>query len=125
MECGLQFVNYNKNQQRRVNIDTNITRFRSHYGISHEAIAAMIKDLQEQYNSILYDLFLALCYADNYNTEEIHASNWRVYTDKVENYVKCYFKLIQSLKSKKIKIGRFKKDTIYIYSVDGVHFHKR
>ena len=30
LECGLQFVNYNKNQQKRVNMDTNITRFRSH-----------------------------------------------------------------------------------------------
>ena len=42
LECGLQFVNYNKNQQKRVNMDTNITRFRSHYGVGHEAIVAMI-----------------------------------------------------------------------------------
>ena len=42
-QCGLQIVNYNKNEKK--NIDTHITRFRSHYGVGHEAIAAMIKDL--------------------------------------------------------------------------------
>ena len=61
----------------------------------------------------------------NYNTEEVHASKRRVYPDKVENRVKCYFKLIQSQKSNKVKIGKFKKDTIYVYSVDGVHFYSR
>ena len=66
-----------------------------------------------------------MSFANNYNTEEVHASNWRVCPDKVENRVKRYFKLTQSLKSKEIKIGKFKKDTIYVYSVDGVHFHTR
>ena len=47
LECGLQFVNYNEDQQERVNIDTNITRFRSHYGVDHKAITAMIKDLPQ------------------------------------------------------------------------------
>ena len=78
-------------------------KFRSHYGVGHEAIAVMIKDLPQQDNFVLYDLFLALSFANNYNTKEVHASNWRVCTNKVKNCVKCYFKLIQSLKSKKIK----------------------
>ena len=125
LECGLQFVNYNKNQQKRVNMDTNITRFRSHYGVGHEAIAAMIEDLPQQDNFVLYNLFLVLSFFNNYNTEEVHASNWRVCPDKVKDCVKRYFKQKQSLKSKKIKIGKFKKDTIYVYSVNGVHFHTR
>ena len=45
LECGLQFVNYNENQQERANIDKNISRVRSHYGVSHKAIVAMIEDL--------------------------------------------------------------------------------
>ena len=126
MECGLQFINYNENQQARVNVDTNITSFRSHYGVGHKYIVAMIKDLPQQDNFVLYDLFLALSFTNNYNTEEIHTtSNWRVCPDKVENCVKRYFKLIQSLKSKKIKISKFKTDTIYVYSVDGVYFHSK
>ena len=84
MECGLQLVNYNENQQERVNIDTNITRFRSHYGVGHKAIAVMIKDLPQQDNFVLYDLFLVLSFANNYNTEEVHASNWRVYPIKLK-----------------------------------------
>ena len=66
-------------------MDKNITRSRSHYSVDHEAIAAMIKDLPQQDNFVLYDLFLALSFANNYNTEEVHASNWRVCPDKVEN----------------------------------------
>ena len=90
-------------------MDTNITRFRSHYGIGYEAITAMIKDLPQQDNFVLYDLFLALIFANNYNTEEVHASNWKVCPDKVKNRIKRCFKLIQLLKSKRIKIGKFTK----------------
>lgn len=121
LKCGLTFVNYNKNQQERVKIETNINRFRSHYGVGHKAITAMIKDLPPQDKFVLYDLFMALSFAKNYNTEIVHASNWGVCSDKVDNRVKHYFKLMQSLKSKKIFIGTFTKNTIYAYSVDGVH----
>ena len=40
-------------------------RFRSNYGVGHKAIAAMIKDLPQQDNLVLYDLFLALGFANN------------------------------------------------------------
>ena len=69
LKCGLTFVDYNKNQQERVKIETNINRFRSHYGVGHKAITAMIKDLPPQDKFVLYDLFMALSFAKNYNTE--------------------------------------------------------
>ena len=85
----------------------------------------MIKHLPQLDNFLLSDLFLVLSFANNYNTKakEVYASNWRVCPNKLKNCVKCYFKLIQLLKSKRIKIGNYRKDAIYIYSLNGVCFH--
>ena len=77
-----------------INIDTNIIRFRSHYGVSHKVIAVMIEDLPQQDTFVLYGIFLALSFANNYDTEEFHSSNWRLCPNKVKNHVKRYFKLI-------------------------------
>ncbi len=70
---------------------------------------------------------MALSFANTYTSEEVHAANWAACPDKVKNSAKFYFKQIQLLKNKKIRIGisKFKNGAIYAYSVDGVHCRTR
>lgn len=127
LECGLEFSNYTKKHQDKVNIETNWRRFGSHFGVGAKAVTALVKDLPLQWERDfkLYDLFISLSFAKMYNTEEVHARNWRVWSNKVKNCVKCYFRKIQLLKSKKIYIGNFENETIYTFTVDGVHCHTK
>ena len=108
-------------------METNRRRFRSHYCVGAKAVMALVKDLppQNPKEFKLNDLFMTLSFVKNYNSVEVHAGNWSVCTDKVKNSVKCYFKKIQLLKKKKIRVGKFENETTFVFSVDGVHCHTR
>lgn len=100
LELGLEFANYSEHQQSRVQIDTNRTRFRAHNSVGPKAIAALIKDLPPQKKFVLYELFMALSFANTYNSEEVHAGNWAMCPDKVKDCVEFYLKKKQFLKNK-------------------------
>ena len=124
LDLGLEFANYTEYQRNRVRIETNRKKFRAHYCIGAKAVVALIKDLpsQDPKEFTLYDLFLMLSFAKDYNNVEIHAGNWRVCPDNVKKIIKCYFSSkIQLLKEKKIRVGKFKNETVFAFSVDGVH----
>jgi len=123
LELGLEFVNYDKYHQDQVKMEANRRKFRAHYCIGAKAVAALIKDLppQNPKEFKIYDLFMTLSFVKNYNCAEVHGGNWRVCTDKVKKSVKCYFQKIQLLKKKKIRVGKFKNETSFAFSVDGVH----
>ena len=65
---------------------------------------------------------MVLRFVKNYNIEEVQATNWRVCVDKVNNCVIYYLKSIQLLKSKKICVGKFKKEIILGFTINRMHF---
>ena len=77
LSVGLYYVGFDKSRQR-VNLDTNICRFKALYGINPKAVCAMFANIKEKYPSQnLRDVLMAMYWVKLYNSWEVMARHSR------------------------------------------------
>ena len=102
LSYGLSLVGFgNKRQKCREALS--IRRFRAHYDIGPGAVQQLVSDLKKKYDEPfnLPNLFMALYWLKQYDTEEVMAGQWRHGEQYCRENTKKYVKLIRSMKSKK------------------------
>ena len=123
LRFGLELVGFELKRQLRVRRSLNNDRFKSFYGVEPPTVRALYEDLCKLNSSTtLRDLFMTMNWFKGYDTEHVLAGRWGKCEDHIRGKVKEYGRMIQSLKSKKIKFGGFHPEEVYIISVDGVNF---
>jgi hypothetical protein len=125
---GLQMAGFTPERQERTCLATNLARFRSAFGVSPEAIAAVLHDLQttqivaaRDNNLNVYYFLLSVNWCREYKTEKSMAGHYRLDEKTIRSWAFYYVSKIQALKPQKIRWPTFGDET-FVASVDGVHF---
>jgi hypothetical protein len=124
MSFGLEMVGFGAKRQN-VRDKLNVQRFRSHFGISPEAIVDIIADMKhgkKRDDTLLSHLMMTLCWLKLYETEHVMSGRWGFGEEFCRDTVKHVATRLQRLKAKKIKFGPFDSERIYLGTVDCVHF---
>ena len=128
LEIGLRLVNYSEGRINRAKIQTNTTRFKSHFGVNQIVAAQVFEDLQTSPNEdarldekkISIEYFLqALNFLYAYNTEKRREPMFDLSPKTMRDWVWYYVYKIRALKQEKILFpDDFKDDDIWICTVD-------
>jgi hypothetical protein len=120
---GLSFVGFDRARQAQSGQARNFERFSAHFGWEPKVLNLVFTDLVSIFPKMdLKDALMTLNWLKGYDTRPVLAGRWGSCEEYIGPKVKEYAKMIQSLKTKKIRFGEFDPDEIYIITVDGVHF---
>ena len=99
LSYGLSLVGFGKKRQK-CREALSIRRFRAHYDIGPGAVQQLVSDLKKKYDEPfnLPNLFMALYWLKQYDTEEVMAGQWRHGEQYCRENTKKYVKLIRSMK---------------------------
>ena len=130
MHTGLEIIGFDPTRQRRTRYATNLLRFRSAFGCSPEACAAIFHDIQVAGNVATridkpncYFFLVAMNWLATYNKEAVMAGFFRCDEKTLRNRIKQYVEAVAGLKDEKIKWKDLTHvDERFVLSVDGVHF---
>ena len=120
---GLCVFQFGTERQGRVKKETNVDRFKSHYGIPPKTALAVYEGLRGKHTFVELKYFLmTLNWIKLYKTETQLSGPWGYCEDHVRAKCKEYAKMIQSLKEDKIVFDGFEEDEIHWITVDTVNF---
>ncbi|KAL3936902.1 MAG: hypothetical protein SGARI_002359 [Bacillariaceae sp.] len=100
--------------------NTKLRRFRAHFGVGPDAVAAIYNDLIPV-GVHINDLLMGLNFLKGYDTEHVLSGRWKMDEKKLREKNRATVKAIQALKEKKVVWGEWDDDEVFIVSVDGVH----
>lgn len=122
LAAGLSYVGFSTARQKRVNLNCNVERFKSFYGIPPTTVAPVLLDLRADNPDLTYKLALmAMNWLFLYPTYPVLAGIWGYCEKFIGANVIGYAKKIQKLCEKKIKF-QFKDDPEIPASIDTVNF---
>jgi hypothetical protein len=106
---GLQMAGFTPERQERTCLATNLARFRSAFGVSPEAIASVLHDLQttqivaaRDNNLNVYYFLLSVNWCREYKTEKSMAGHYRMDEKTIRSWAFYNVSKIQALKPQKI-----------------------
>ena len=121
-KLGLSLAGFDLKRQK-CRKKKSMRRFRAHYGVGPEAIAALFSDLthvQSEKDHDLTSLLFAIMWLKLYDTEEVMAGRWGFGEEYCRNKVKEYLKRIQKLKASKISFDGLDHSCTFL-PVDTMH----
>lgn len=122
LAAGLSYVGFSTARQKRVNLNCNVERFKSFYGIPPTTVAPVLLDLRADNPDLTYKLALmAMNWLFLYLPYPVLAGIWGYCEKFIGANVIGYAKKIQKLCEKKIKF-QFKDDPEIPASIDTVNF---
>jgi hypothetical protein len=115
---GLSYAGFDRSRQGN---QADMRRFRAHFGVSPEAIEALIADIERGGKKVTpKNLFMAICWLKLYETEEVMAGRWDHDEKTCRLIVREYVKEIKKLKSQKITFEGLHQDCKFL-GVDCIH----
>lgn len=104
LSVGLSYCGFDAKRQQRVNLDRNLRRFQSFFGIFPTTVAPILKDLKDANPNFVHkDSLMAMNWLYLYDTREVLSGRWGPHENEIGSRVIEYGKEIQKLKAKKIK----------------------
>jgi hypothetical protein len=104
LAVGLACAGYDIKRQIKVNLKQNMTRFKQFFGPEPPTIVALFKDLRDKHSTFKYkDGLMTLNWLYLNDKQSVLGGRWGYCKEYIGPTVKKYAKMIQSLKSKKIK----------------------
>ena len=100
MKAGLDLVGF-KGRQEFVTKAHNIARFRAFFGVGHQAVYELYKDLMLIPDELKF-FFMTLYWLKSYDTELILSGWWDLHIDTIRRRTWSICKKIQGLKATKV-----------------------
>lgn len=126
LHYGLTCAKFTLKTQLNASDKLSNERFRSFYGVSPEAYAALHNDLNQQRSSENWitcrDLMMTGCWLKQYQVEHVMTGQWGPNEHLVGDITKRTTIMIRSMKEEKISIRNLNTKLILCYSLDGVNF---
>lgn len=120
LELGLSYVGFGPERQN-VSDDTNVSRFRAHYGVGPKAVKALIGDLEQNGQNVTpKKLFMSICWLKLYDSEMVMAGRWGYGEQYCRESVREYVKRIRELKPLKISFDNLHPSCKFL-GVDCIH----
>jgi hypothetical protein len=122
LSLGLSLAGFDLKRQK-CSEKKRLRRFRSHYGVGPDAIAALLSDLkrlQPEKTHNVSSLFMTILWLKLYETEEVMAGRWGFGEEYCRNTVKEYISRIQKLKAYKISFEGLNPNCTFL-PVDCMH----
>ena len=104
LAAGLCYAGFDTRRQGKVNLNRNMKRYKQFFGVVPSTAAPLFRDLRNKYSSFKYkDGLMTMNWLFLNDKQSVLSGRWGYCEEKVGLTVKQYAKMIQSLKSKKIK----------------------
>ncbi|KAL7533813.1 hypothetical protein ACHAXR_006799 [Thalassiosira sp. AJA248-18] len=121
--AGLSYAGFDCERQKRVNLNTNMDRFKAFYGKAPTTLVPMFSDISRRFTEVSYiDLLMTLNWFTLYDTLPVLAGRWGNCEKHIGRRVKECGKMIQSLKQDKIRFEFSDTERVYLASYDTVNF---
>ena len=77
LSVGLSYCGFDAKRQKRVNLDRNIKRFKSFFGVPPTTVAPILKDLKDNNPNLIHkDSLMAMNWLYLYETREVLSGRW-------------------------------------------------
>jgi len=105
LSVGLSYCGFDAARQQRVNLDRNLRRFKSFFGVPPTTVAPILRDLKDANSKlVLKDILMSMNWLYLYETREVLSGRWGPHENEIGSKVVEQAKEIQKLKAKKIKL---------------------
>ncbi|KAL7544298.1 hypothetical protein ACHAWF_007685 [Thalassiosira exigua] len=120
---GLRCSGFGVDRQERVQLETNMKRFKAFYGVSATTAVPFLSDLQRDNNDIsIKDCLMTMNWLYLYDSYEVLSGRWGYKEGTIGTKVIEHAKKMQRLKPKKIKFEFGDRSGSFWASLDGVKF---
>ena len=119
---GLWYCGFDADRQMKSNLDRNMRRFLTFFGVGPQTIHALFADLRDRNPSLMFkDLMMTLNWFKLYDQEPVLEGRWGFCSEYIGPKLKEIGRMIQALLPEKIKFEYSDDDTI-IMSLDTVNY---
>jgi len=120
--AGLSYCGFDRTKQNRVNIDRNLRRFKSFFGVPPTTVVPILTDLKNVDPDVIYrDILMAMNWLYLYESREVLSGRWGPCENEIGKRCIMYAQKLQTLKRKKI-LCEVNHDGDFPFSYDTVTF---
>jgi hypothetical protein len=103
--ASLCYTGFDTRCQGKVNLHQNLIRYKQFFGVDPSTTAPIFTDLRQKFSSFKYkDGLMTMNWLFLNNKQSVLSKRWGCCKEYIDPIVKQYATMIQSLKSKKIKL---------------------